>query len=81
MSNRVRTAVVMIVTIVWALNFVASLAIPTYKAPPEINSIFMAVMGTALVATPMVGSRRPRNEEEETGGQNSSNNNTGERQQ
>lgn len=75
MSNRVRTAVVMIVTIVWALNFVASLAIPTYQAPPEINSIFMAVMGTALATAPMVGSRRQR-DEEETGGENSSTNNS-----
>lgn len=79
MSNRVRTYIVIVVTAVWALNFLATLAIPSYQSSPEINSIFMAVMGTALATAPMVGSRRQR-EEEETGGENSQPNNTSERQ-
>lgn len=67
MSNRVRTIIVIIVTAVWALNFVATLIVTEYQAPPEINSIFMATVGAALATAPIVGSRRQR--EEENGGE------------
>lgn len=79
MSNRVRTYIVIVVTAVWALNFLATLAIPTYKASPEINSIFMTVMGTVLVTAPIVGSRQ-RRDDEQNGRDESRSENSGERQ-
>lgn len=79
MSNRVRTYIVIVVTAVWALNFLATLAIPTYTASPEINSIFMTVMGTVLVTAPIVGSRQ-RRDDEQNGREEPRSENSGERQ-
>lgn len=83
MNSRVRTFIIVIVTVVWALNFLAVIAIPGYQAPPEINSIFMGTVGAALATAPIVG----RREREDQGAENRENNesephpnNTGERQ-
>jgi hypothetical protein len=56
-GDRARTAVILVITAVWALNFAAGVFVSTYKAPPEINSIFMGTVG-ALLATAPIGSRR-----------------------
>ncbi|MFE9742970.1 hypothetical protein [Streptomyces sp. NPDC006477] len=64
MSSKGRTTIIVIITLVWALNFVASLAIPSYNAPPEINSIFMGVVGTALATGPIASKRRRNGEED-----------------
>lgn len=64
LSARVRTVIVLAITAVWVLNFVATVALPGYKAPPEINSIFMAMVGTVLVTVPMIGGRRSGNQEQ-----------------
>lgn len=80
MSNRLRTYIVIVVTAVWALNFGATLAIPNYQASPEINSIFMTVMGTVLVTAPIVGSRQRRDDEQRNNGEESRSENSGERQ-
>jgi hypothetical protein len=67
LSSRIRTFIVVAITTVWVLNFGASVALPDYKAPPEINSIFMAMVGTVLVTAPMVGGRNRREEEQNPG--------------
>lgn len=41
-------AIVVVVTIVWALNFGAQFVIPTYKSDPLIHTAFMAVVGAAF---------------------------------
>lgn len=47
-SPRLTGAIVIVVTTVWVLSFVATIAVPTYRADPEINVIFMGVVGGAL---------------------------------
>lgn len=45
-SERVRNAIIAVVTTVWAANFVAGLgAIPDYEPDQSINAIFMAIVG------------------------------------
>jgi hypothetical protein len=44
-SERVRTVLIGVVTTVWAANFVAGLAVPSYEPDQAINAIFMAVVG------------------------------------
>lgn len=70
MSNKIRTIISIAVTVVWTLNFLASLAIPGYEAPPEINSIFMGTVGVALATSPMFNrasedSRPPAEDDQE----------------
>lgn len=45
MSNTVRTVLVIIVTVVWAINFTAPIFSPTFKPSPELNVAFMAILG------------------------------------
>jgi hypothetical protein len=40
--------VIVVVTIVWVTSFVVSLASATYHPDPQINVIFMAVVGGAM---------------------------------
>lgn len=53
MSDKTRTTVILVITVVWALNFIATAALPDYKAPPEINSIFMGTVGAVLATAPI----------------------------
>ena len=50
MSARASTAVIIIVAVVWAINFTAPVFIPGYKPSPELNVAFMAVVATTLAA-------------------------------
>lgn len=50
MSDRVRTVIILVVTAVWALNFLVPLANKNYQPNPELNVAFMGTVG-ALVAT------------------------------
>lgn len=45
MSNRTRTLLIAIVTIVWAANFTAPIFVKDYKPSPELNVAFMAILG------------------------------------
>lgn len=42
------TAIIVIVTVVWAANFVAQFIVDSYEPDVAINGIFMAVVGGAL---------------------------------
>lgn len=44
-SDRTRTIVIFVVTVVWALNFTAGLVLTDYKPSESINGIFMAIVG------------------------------------
>jgi hypothetical protein len=44
-SERVRTVLIGVVTTVWAANFAAGLAVPSYEPDQAINAIFMAIVG------------------------------------
>jgi hypothetical protein len=64
MGDRIRTLVIIVVTTVWALSFLASFVVSGYTPPPEINSIFMGTVGATLATTP-IASRRGRGREED----------------
>jgi hypothetical protein len=42
------TAIIMIVTLVWAVNFGAQFIVDSYEPDVAINGIFMAIVGGAL---------------------------------
>lgn len=44
-SDRVRNALIAVVTTVWAVNFASGLLVPSYEPDQAINAIFMAVVG------------------------------------
>jgi hypothetical protein len=44
-SERVRNAIIAVVTAVWAVNFGAGLFVSTYQPDQAINAIFMAIVG------------------------------------
>lgn len=45
MNNKLRTALITLITLVWAANFTVTLFRPAYKPPAEVNLPFMAVVG------------------------------------
>jgi hypothetical protein len=44
-SERVRNAIIAVVTTVWAVNFAAGLVLEDYEPDQAINAIFMAIVG------------------------------------
>jgi len=50
LSNRIRTALISVITAVWAANFTAPIFEHNYQPPAEINLAFMGVVGI-LTAT------------------------------
>lgn len=40
--------VIVIVTLVWLCNFLAPLLVPSYVADPQLNLVFMTIVGGAL---------------------------------
>lgn len=42
---KLKNAIIIVVTAVWALNFVAGLALPNYEPDQAINAIFMGIVG------------------------------------
>lgn len=55
-SPRVANAVIIVVTLVWVSSFVLSIIAPEYRADPQINVIFMGLVGGSLA----LKSRRPK---------------------
>lgn len=45
MHSKITSTVIIIVAVVWALNFTAPLVITDYKPAPELNIAFMAIIG------------------------------------
>ncbi len=48
-GERMRYALIALIALVWAVNYLATLVKPDYKPDPAINAPFLAVIG-ALVA-------------------------------
>lgn len=42
---KLKNAIIIVVTAVWAINFVAGLAVPNYEPDQAINAIFMGIVG------------------------------------
>lgn len=49
LNNTARTALIFLISAVWAVNFTAPIFVKGYKPPAEVNVVFMGVVG-ALVA-------------------------------
>jgi hypothetical protein len=47
-SPKLANGVIVVVTCVWVISFCVSLASLTYKPDPQINVIFMAIVGGAM---------------------------------
>jgi hypothetical protein len=47
-TPQVANGVIVVVTVVWVGSFVLSIVLPDYRADPEINVIFMGLVGGAL---------------------------------
>lgn len=47
-SKPLATAIIIIVTVVWAVNFAAQFFVTDYDPDVSINGIFMAIVGGAL---------------------------------
>lgn len=45
LNERVANAIIIIVTLVWAVNFGARFVVPEYESSESINAIFMAIVG------------------------------------
>lgn len=45
MPNKLRTAIIIVVAAVWAINFTVPIVIRDYTPRPELNVAFMAVVG------------------------------------
>lgn len=45
MGQGTRTAIITVVTTVWAVNFFAGLVVADYRPSESINGIFMAIVG------------------------------------
>jgi hypothetical protein len=60
MSPALANLIIVIVTAVWVTSFVVALMSTTYKPDPQINVIFMAVVGGAMA----LKARKPAGTEE-----------------
>ncbi|MEV8373023.1 hypothetical protein AB0P21_09815 [Kribbella sp. NPDC056861] len=66
LNDRVRTILIVAVSLVWVANYTASIINPNYKPDPAINAPFLAVIG-ALVASGRGGGKsdpKPPKEDE-----------------
>lgn len=45
MSDKLRTVVILIVVVVWALNVIAPIFVKDYTPVPELNAAFMGIVG------------------------------------
>lgn len=48
LSRPLASAIIVLVSLVWAANFVAQFVIPEYKPDVTLNGVFMAIVGGAL---------------------------------
>lgn len=58
LSPRLANIIAVVVTAVWVASFVVSLFSVSYKPDPQINVVFMAVVGAAMA---LKGGRNPTN--------------------
>lgn len=66
MSDRLRTAVIVLVAIVWAANFTAPIFVRDYKPAPELNVAFMAIIGVLTASYNKKGQQGTNGKDEGT---------------
>lgn len=64
---KLKNSIIIVVTAVWAINFIAGLAIPSYEPDQAINAIFMGIVGGLFA----LGARGDGNGKDGKGGNNS----------
>lgn len=47
-TAKIANGVIVVVTMVWVCSFVVSILVPEYRADPQINVIFMGIVGGSL---------------------------------
>lgn len=62
MSDRLATVIIVVVTLVWVVNFFARFVVPGYQPSEAINGIFMAIVGSIFA---FKGRRRGRRDDDE----------------
>lgn len=67
MDPHLRTALIVVVTLVWAANFTAPIFVVGYTVKPEINVVFMAILGV-LTASGVPPSDPPSSKEDDSHG-------------
>jgi hypothetical protein len=63
LSRPLASAIIVLVSLVWAANFIAQFVIPEYKPDVTLNGVFMAIVGGALAL-----SRKDNNDKGDNGG-------------
>jgi hypothetical protein len=58
-TPKIANAVIIVVTVVWVASFVISVVAPEYRADPQINVIFMGLVGGSLA----LKSRKPKTDD------------------
>lgn len=73
MSNGLRTTLIVIVTVVWAINFTAPIIRPEYVPSPELNVAFMAIIGALVTSYRNGNGSNGKNNSEHTSSSNEQN--------
>jgi len=63
-SPGLANVIIVVVTGVWVTSFVVALLSATYKPDPQINVIFMAIVGGAMALKARRGQESPKEKEE-----------------
>lgn len=61
MSNRIRSAIIVFISLIWAATFTAPIFVKGYTAPAEVHIIFMTIIAV-LVQTNNGGGNQNDNE-------------------
>lgn len=62
MSDRFANGIIVVVTVVWVVNFFARFIVPGYQPSEAINAIFMAIVGSVFA---LKGRRRGRGDDDD----------------
>ncbi|AWY05206.1 hypothetical protein SEA_MARGARET_26 [Gordonia phage Margaret] len=57
--------VILVVVVVWAVNFVAQLVVPSYEPPAGIDAIMLAIIGLIAGAASQLGGRNSKEDKDE----------------
>lgn len=59
LNERVANAIIIVVTVVWAVNFGARFVVAEYEPSESINAIFMAIVGGVFALKGRNGGDKP----------------------
>ena len=62
-SRRLASAIIILVSVVWACNFFLQFVVVTYKPDVTLNGVFMAVVGAALALSRRNGNGKDKDDD------------------